>query len=272
MTLIDNVSLPQLYRKMSTSEWQCDRSIYSNPPDINDNAPPSDDPSRPRKNYRVPSGSTVGQVLSTFNKGARQQFLNDVQAKASQAGFTTGSLAVYHGVKQSTPVRTNLGLLVETAFNRTFRPSRKGPLSTDIVKEARSGTSSRYRFTEEGDFELSIKWQTQCGSCEGRFRNGERIVEMNDGTWRHYWQYPIYGETFTEVIDVYKEEDEDGVRMRDGDVVWSDITRSRFHTTGGRDGQSLRGGRLQNGDAHQGAVVSSTSIASGAVGSYTCGR
>jgi hypothetical protein len=229
---------------MSTSEWQCDRSIYSNPPEINDNVPPSDDQSRPWKNHRVPSGSTVGQVLSTFNKRARQQFLNDVQAKASQAGFTPGSLAIYHGIKQSTPVRTKLGVLVETAFNQTFRPSRKGPLSTDIVKEARSGTSSRYRFTEEGDFELSMIWHDKCGSCEGKFRNGERIVEIKDGTWRHYWQYPIYGESFEEIIDVYKEEDEDGIKMRDGDVVWSDITRTRFHTTGERDSQSLRGGRL----------------------------
>jgi hypothetical protein len=257
---------------MSTAEWQCDRSIYSNPPAINDSAPPSDDQSRPWKNHRVPSGSTVGQVLSQFGKGARQQFLNDVQAKASQAGFATGSLAVYCGIKQSTPVRTKLGVLVETAFNQTFRPSRKGPLSTDIVKEARSGTSSRYRFTKEGDFELSIKWQTQCGSCEGKFRNGERIVEMNDGTWRHYWQYPIYEESFEEIIDVYKEEDEDGIKMRGGDLVWSDITRTRFHTNGGRDSMSLRGGRLQNGDAHQGDVVSSTSIASGTVGSYACGE
>jgi hypothetical protein len=257
---------------MSTAEWQCDRSIYSNPPAINDSAPPSDDQSRPWKNHRVPSGSTVGQVLSQFGKGARPQFLNDVQAKASQAGFATGSLAVYCGIKQSTPVRTKLGVLVETAFNQTFRPSRKGPLSTDIVKEARSGTSSRYRFTKTGDFELSIKWQTQCGSCEGKFRNGERIVEMNDGTWRHYWQYPIYEESFEEIIDVYKEEDEDGIKMRGGDLVWSDITRTRFHTNGGRDSKSLRGGRLQNGDAHQGDVVSSTSIASGTVGSYACGE
>jgi hypothetical protein len=241
---------------------ECDRSIYSNPPSVNDNVPPSDDPSRPWKNHRVPSGSTVGQVLSQFGERARQQFLDDVQAKASQAGFSPGTLAVYHGITQSTPVRTKLGVLVETAFNRTFRPSRKAPLSTDMVKEARSGTFSRYRFTETGDFELSIKWQTQCGSCKGKFRTGERMVKMDDGTWRHYWQYPIYGESFEEIIDVYKEEDEDGIEMRDGDVVWSDPTRTRFHTTGGRDGQSLRGGRLQNGDAHQGVVVSSTSVAS----------
>jgi hypothetical protein len=111
---------------MSTAEWQCDRSIYSNPPAINDSAPPSDDQSRPWKNHRVPSGSTVGQVLSQFGKGARQQFLNDVQAKASEAGFTPGSLAVYHGIKQSTPVRTKLGVLSK-------QPSTR--LSARLVKD-----------------------------------------------------------------------------------------------------------------------------------------
>lgn len=216
---------------MSTSEWQCDRSIFSNPQDINDNLPPSDDTSRPWKNHRVPSGSTVGQVLSQCDKRARQQFFNDVQVKASQAGFTPGSLAVYHGMKQSTAVRSSLGVLVETSFNQTFRPSRTAPLSTDIVKEAGSGTPSKYKLTEEGDFALSIKWHTKCGSCETEFRNGHRVVEMEDGTWRHYWQYPIYGESFTEVIDTYKEKDEEGIRMRDGDDVWSDITRTRFKTT-----------------------------------------
>jgi hypothetical protein len=272
MTLINKISQPQAQPDMSTSEWQCDRSINSNRPSVNDNVPPSDDPLRPWKNHRVPSGSTVGQVLSTFNEGARQQFLNDVQPKASQAAFTPGSLAVYHGIEQSTPVRTKLEVLVEAAFNRTFRPSRKGPLSTDIVMEARSGTSSRYRFTEEGDFELSIKWHTKCGSCKGNFGTGERMVEMEDGRWRHYWQYPIYGESFEEILDVYKEEDEDGVRMSEGDVVWSDFTRTRFHTTGGRDGQSWRGGRLQNGDTHRDAVVSSTSIVSGTMRGYACGE
>jgi hypothetical protein len=88
-------------------------------------------------------------------------------------------------------------------------------------------------------------------------------VEMNDETWRHYWQYPIYGESFEEIIDVYKEEDEDGIKMREGDDVWSDITRTRFHTTGGRDGESSRGGRLQNGDIRQDSAASSKSIASG---------
>jgi len=216
---------------MSTSEWQCDRSIFSNPPEINDNLPPSDDTSRPWKNHRVPSGSTAGQVLSRFDKRARQQFFNDVQIKASRAGFAPGSLAVYHGIKQSTPVRTKLGVLVETSFNQTFRPSRTALLSTDIVKEAMSGTSSRYKFTEEGDFVFSIKWHSKCDSCEGGFINGQRMVEMQDGTWRHYWQYPIYGESFTEVIDTYKEKDEEGIRMRDGDDVWSDITRTCFKTT-----------------------------------------
>ena len=235
---------------MSTSKWQCDISIYSNSPQVNYIVPPSDDPSRPWKNYRVPSGSTVGQILSTLNKGARQRFLNDVQIKASQAGFAPGSLAVYNGMKQSTPIRTKLGLLVETSFNQTFRPHRRGPLSTDIVKEAKSGTSSRYRFTEEGDFVLSIEWHTKCGSCEGDFRTGERVVEMADGTWRHYWQYPIYGEWFDEVIDVYKEEDEDGIKMRDGDVVWSDITRTRFQTTGAGAVQSVKDGRTQNSTTH----------------------
>jgi hypothetical protein len=85
---------------------------------------------------------------------------------------------------------------------------------------------------------------------------------MDDGTWRHYWQYPIYGESFEEIIDVYKEEDEDGIKLRDGDVVWSDITRTRFHPTCGRDGESLRGGRLRKGDAHQDAGVNSTRMAS----------
>jgi len=217
---------------MSTSEWQCDRSIFSNPPEINDNLPPSDDSSRPWKNHRVPSGSTVGQVLSQFDKRARQQFFNEVQVKASQAGFTPGSLAVYHGIKQSTPVRTKLGVLVETSFNQTFRPSRKSPLSTEIVKEAGSTPSSKYKFTEEGDFALAVKWHTKCGSCDTEFRNGQRVVEMRDGTWRHYWQYPIYGESFTEDIDTYKEKDEDGIRMGDGDVVWSDIPRTRFRTIG----------------------------------------
>jgi hypothetical protein len=73
---------------------------------------------------------------------------------------------------------------------------------------------------------------------------------MKDGTWRHYWQYPIYGESFTEVIDVYKEEDEKGIKMGDGSLVWSDITRTRFHATGRGDTQSLRDGGLQNGITH----------------------
>jgi len=73
------------------------------------------------------------------------------------------------------------------------------------------------------------------------------MVEMEDGTWRHYWQYPIYGESFTEIIDVYKEEDEDGNKIRDGDVVWSDITRTRFKTTGAGIVQSFEDGRAQTG-------------------------
>ena len=73
---------------------------------------------------------------------------------------------------------------------------------------------------------------------------------MADGTWRHHWQYPIYGEWFDEVIDVYKEEDEDGIKMRDGDGVWSDITRTRFQTTGAETVQSFKDGRAQNSTTH----------------------
>jgi hypothetical protein len=50
---------------------------------------------------------------------------------------------------------------------------------------------------------------------------------MDDGTWRHYWQYPVYGQSFQEIIDVYHDDDEDGVAMRDG-VVWMDLTGTRF--------------------------------------------
>lgn len=227
---------------MSSSEWRCDRSIYSNPPDVNNNVPPSEDQSRPWKNYKVPAGSTVGEVLSHFGQGARQQFLKGAQAKASEAGFSPGSLAVYHGILKSTPVRTKLGVLVESSFNQTFRPSRREPLSIEIVKEARSGTSSRYKLTKEGDLRISLDWHTQCGSCEEQFKTGDRVVKMIDGSWRHYWQYPIYGESFSEIIDVYKEKSEDGMEMRDGSIVWMDITRTRFEVEGEREGTKLVSG------------------------------
>jgi hypothetical protein len=224
---------------MTTSDWQCDRSIYSNSPDINDNLAPSDDLLRPWKHHKVPVGSTVGEVLSNFNRGARQQFLKDVQSVAVSVGFEPGSMAVYRGILKSNPVRTPLGLLVQTSFNRTFRPSPKEPLSTAIVEEARSGVSSKYRLTQEGDFAISMQWHTRCGSCTRDFETGERVVEMDDGTWRHYWQYPVYGHPFKEVIDVYKEECEDGESMRDEEVVWMDITTTRFWSEAGASGQSM---------------------------------
>jgi hypothetical protein len=213
---------------MTTSDWECDRSIYSNSPDINDNLAPSDDLLRPWKYHKVPAGSTVGEVLSNFNHGARQQFLKDVQSVAVSVGFEPGSLALYRGILKSNPVRTPLGLLVQTSFNRTFRPSPQEPLSKAIVKDARLGTSLQHKLTQEGDFATFIKWHTKCEACTRDFRTGERVVKMEDSAWRHYWQYPVYGHPFREIIDVYKGTCENGTNIHDGEVTWTDLTRTRL--------------------------------------------
>jgi hypothetical protein len=51
---------------------------------------------------------------------------------------------------------------------------------------------------------------------------------MDDGEWRHYWQYPVYGQSFKEILDTYRETAEDGTAMSEGNVVWMDMTRTRF--------------------------------------------
>jgi hypothetical protein len=191
---------------MSTSDWQCDRSIYSNPSTINNNLRPSDDPARPWKYAKVPPGSTVGEVLSAYDSVAKHQFLKDVQTSASKVGFNPQErLLVYEGILKTSPTRTILGLVTETSINRTFRPIPTVPLSTSIVKEARSGGSSMYKFTERGEFATSTKWHTRCSSCKGVFETGQRVVEMDNGDWRHYWQYPVYGQSFKEILDIYRE-------------------------------------------------------------------
>ena len=213
---------------MSTSGWPCDQSIYSNSLTINNALRPSDDPLRPWKYAKVPTGSTVGQVLSTFDSVAKHQFLKDVQTAASKVGFNPQErLVVYESILKSTPTFTTLGLITETSINRTFRPDATQPVSTDIVKEARSGTSTKYRFTNRGEFATSTKWYTGCSSCKEDFKTGQRVVEMASGDWRHYWQYPVYGYSFKENFDVYRDKAEDVMSLPEGDVVWMDLTRTR---------------------------------------------
>jgi hypothetical protein len=143
---------------MSTSDWQCDRSIYSNPSTINNNLRPSDDPARPWKYAKVPPGSTVGEVLSAFDSVAKHQFLKDVQTGATKVGFKPQErLVVYEGILRSSPTRTTLGLVTETSINRTFRPIPTEPLSTSIVKEARLGSSTKHKFTERSEVAISTK-------------------------------------------------------------------------------------------------------------------
>jgi len=181
------------------------------------------------QNAKVPTGSTVGQVLSTFDSMAKHQFLKDVQAAASKVGFNPQErLVVYESILKSTPTFTTLGLITETSINRTFRPVATQPVSTDIVKEARSGTSTKYRFTNRGKFATSIMWHTKCSSCEQEFKTGQRVVEMENGDWSHYWLYPVYGYAFKEEFDVYPGVAEDGTALSEGGEVWMDLTRSRF--------------------------------------------
>ena len=214
---------------MSASGWPCDPTIYINPPTINNPLRSSDDPLRPWKYAKVPTGSTVGQVLSAFDSVAKHQFLKDVQTAASKVGFRPQErLVVHESILRSTPTFTTLGLIIETSINRTFRPVAAKPLSTDLVKEARSGTSTKHRFTNKGEFATSIKWHTKCSSCEQEFKTGQRVVEMENGDWSHYWLYPVYGYAFKEKFDVYPGIAEDGTALSEGGEVWMDLTRSRF--------------------------------------------
>lgn len=213
---------------MSASDWPCDQSIYSNSLTINNALRPSDDPLRPWKYAKVPTGSTVGQILSAFDSRAKHQFLKDVQTAAGKVGFKPQErLVVYESILKSTPIFTTLGLITETSLNRTFRPDATQPVSTDIVIVARSGTSSKHRFTKRGELATSTKWHTRCSSCGQEFKTGQRVVEMENGDWSHYWQYPVYGYSFKEILDVYRDKAEDG-SMPEGVVIWMDLTRTRF--------------------------------------------
>jgi hypothetical protein len=196
--------------------------------DINDNVRPSEDPTRPWKHYKVPSGSTVGSVLSQFPAEAKHQYLQVIMMAGSKVGLTRQeSLDTYQGILKSAPVQSTIGLLPQISFNRTFRPSYKEGVDTTIIREARSGISKRYTI-KDGEVWTAVKWRTNCSNCSERFRTGERVVEMDDGDWRHYWKYPMYGQSFKEILDIYREKSEHGDELKDGSEVWTDLTRTRF--------------------------------------------
>lgn len=215
----------------SGQTWHCDKTIHPNPSNVNASLRASDDPLRPWKNHRVPDGSTVGSVLSQFSSTAKHRFLKDIQVRAKSVGFTPEeSLAIYQDFLRARPVnRTRtIGTLIETSFNKTFRPSVHELPSAEIIKEARSGKSSRYMLTPSGEFRTLIKWQTRCSACSEDFLTGQRVVEMGSGEWRHYWLVPKYGFSFTEVIDTYRGLCEDGSPMPGGGNVSMDLTGTLF--------------------------------------------
>lgn len=212
-------------------DWHCDPTVHSNPSDINDSIIPSDDPLRPWKNHRVPQGSTVGSVLTQFSATAKHQFLKDVQTRSKAVGCTPKEgLAIHQGFLKATPIRSpaSIGTLVESSFNKVFRTSIHKPLSTNIIKEARSGKSSKYAMTPSGEIRTLIKWQTRCGACSQGFKSGQRVVEMQSGEWRHYWLFPQYGSSFIEPFDTYRETCSDGTPMKDGGTVSMDLSGTLF--------------------------------------------
>jgi len=211
----------------STQTWQCDTSTHFNPADINSNLHPSNDSSRPWKNHKVPEGSTVGDVLAQFPRGAKRQFLQDVETKARAIGCNQQETQAMYKTFLNAKPRGAIGTLVEKAFNKTFRTSIHEPLSLIILEKARSGNSDQHFLTASGEFKTRIKWHTTCAACSHIFQDGQRVVKMENGEWRHYWAIPRYGYTFTELFDTYRKKAEDGMSMMDGAMVSKDLTGTR---------------------------------------------
>lgn len=67
-----------------------------------------------------------------------------------------------------------------------------------------------------------------CAACSGQFEDGQRVVEMENGDWRHYWAIPRYGFAFEELFDTYREKAEDGMLIMDGANVSKDLTGTRL--------------------------------------------
>lgn len=212
----------------SMQTWRCDTTIHINAPDVNATLPPTTDPLRPWKYHRVPEDSTVRQVLAQFARGARHQFYKDVETKSNAVGCNQEETqAIYQTFLEARPLG-RIGTLVETAFNKTFRASIHEPLSTRVLEEARDGISNKHFLTTHSEFRTRMKWHTHCAACSRDFEDGQRVVKMNNGEWRHYWAKPLYGTTFTELFDSYGRRSEDGSLMDDGADVSLDLTGTRF--------------------------------------------